>query len=235
MSLAFWDTMPAGFLKMGYKSWRKLDSGVKQVVAELAESQEFRCALCPETRNLVIDHDYEPEEGRGDPYTMFNVRGLVCQGCNWHLMAYEKQENGEYFGWENAESRISSGEYESYDYVYRCRVSPLIEAVLEQRMGSANYWRRQLILQRFDAWHDDGERSEWRDRWARRQAWKIKTPEQFIERMQALMKFYSEHIDENPDFVLPDEFIKLVVMVRRLVQEALAIGGASADIASVTP
>jgi hypothetical protein len=231
MSLAFWDTMPVGFLKMGYKSWRRLDSGVKHVVAELAESQKFRCALCSETRDLVIDHDHEPEEGPGHPYTAFNIRGLVCQGCNWHLIVYEKQESGDYFGWENADSRISNDKYESYDYVYRCRVRPLIEAKLEQRMGSANYWRRALTLQRFDAWYYDGEWSEWRDRWAKRQAWKIKTPEQFIERMQMIVKFYSEQIDKNPDFVLPDEFIKLVAKVRGLIQEALAIRRASADIA----
>jgi hypothetical protein len=235
MRLTYWDTMPAGFLKIGYKSWRKLDSGVKRVVAELAESQEFRCALCTETRNLVIDHDHEPEEGPGRPYTVFNIRGLVCQGCNWHLMAYEKQENGEYFGWENANSRISSGEYDSYDYVYRCRVSPLIEAALERRMGSANYWRRTLTLQRFDAWYDDGERSEWRNRWAQRQAWKIKTPEQFIEGMQALIKFCAKQMDKDPNFVPPDEFIKLVVRVRGIAQEALAIHGATADAASVAP
>jgi hypothetical protein len=225
MRLGFSGTMPSGFLKIGFNSWSKLDPGVRRVVAELAESQKFRCALCPATRNLVIDHDHEPEEGPGQPYTALNIRGLVCSRCNWHLMAYEKQESGEYFGWENAYPCISSYEYETYDHMYRCRVRPLIEAVLEQRMGSANYWRRDTILRKFDAWYIDRERSEWRERWKRSQAWKIETPEQFIECVGAVTKFFAQKLEKDPDYELPDEFIVFVGKTRRFLHEVFQEAG----------
>lgn len=229
MRQSFWDTMPSGFLKIGFKSWSKLDPGVRRVVAELAESQKFKCALCTKTRNLVIDHDHEPEEGPGHPYTVFNIRGLVCERCNWHLMVYEKQEGGEHFGWENAYPCISSYEYETYDHIYRCRVSSLIEALLEQRMGSANYWHRKLVLQKFDMWFYDGERSEWRERWAQRQAWKIETPEQFIECLFALTRFFTAQMDKAADFVSPGEFILLLRRVRHILQASQSAGKTVSD------
>ena len=106
MRRGLWDLLPGGFLKKGYNSWRKLDGDVQNVIFTLAESQKFKCALCPTTRNLVIDHDHEPEEGPGHYYTVFNIRGLVCQRCNWHLMVYEKEERGEYLNWENVDCLI---------------------------------------------------------------------------------------------------------------------------------
>lgn len=225
MPLGFWDTMPSGFLKMGFKSWTHLNPGVRRVVAELAESQKFTCALCPATRNLEVEHDHEPEEGPGHPYTVFNIRGLVCRRCNFQLMAYEKQESGEHFGWENIYPCIPSHQYENYDYAYRCRVRPLIEAALEQRMGSLKYWRRHTILRKFDAWYIDEERSEWRERWKKRQAWKIETPEQFINGVLAITKFFAEQLEKDPDYEIPEEFIVFVAKTRRFLQEVFKEAG----------
>lgn len=59
MSVGLWDKLPPGFLKIGFKRWRKLNHGVRRLVAELAESQNFKCALCSATRGLVIEHDME--------------------------------------------------------------------------------------------------------------------------------------------------------------------------------
>jgi hypothetical protein len=63
-----------------------------RLTVELAHEQEFECALCDEGHDLIIEHDHEPEEGRGHPYTIYNIRGLVCTRCNQALRAYEMED-----------------------------------------------------------------------------------------------------------------------------------------------
>lgn len=156
MSLILWNKLPSGFLKKGYPGWARLDHDVKLLIVELAEKQSFRCANCGRERGLVIEHDHYPEHGTGDRYTTYNIRGLVCQGCNWHLMIYEKDLNGEYRGFDEAYSNISDREYETYIYAYDCRVLSLNEASLEKKMGSAKYYRRRIFLNKFDDWKNGG-------------------------------------------------------------------------------
>jgi hypothetical protein len=78
MSQSLWQSLPAGFLKKKYPAWDRLDQ-----------------------HGLEIEHDHDPEHGDGDRPTIYNIRGLVCRGCNWQLMMYEKKERGEYTGWVN--------------------------------------------------------------------------------------------------------------------------------------
>ena len=124
MSYELWQKLPKRFLKKKYQWWYNLDQDVKQLIVELANDQKFKCALCTRDRDLIVEHDHEPQEGPGYPYTIYNIRGLVCSRCNWHLMVYEKEESGEYLNWENASSYLSSSDYENYVYAYKCRVEP---------------------------------------------------------------------------------------------------------------
>jgi Recombination endonuclease VII len=234
MSIELWEKLPRRFLKMNYKTWIKLDHDVKRLVVELANSQRFKCALCLETHGLVIEHDHYPEEGPGHPYTLYNIRGLVCQRCNWHLMVYEKEESGEYLGWDNVSSDIQAVAYEDYSYAYECRVSPLLEALLEERMGSRNYWRRRHHLQKFDEWRYEGRYSARRERWMEREA--ISTPEQFIKVLISCMQFVIKHYKNDPNYQPPEKFIEVIGRVRPIIEKAIASRSATAaDSASGLP
>ena len=139
MSLMLWNKLPRGLLKKRLKAWDRLSPDVKRLVVELAEDQKFKCVHCPRERKLIIEHDHDPEFGPGDKLTAFNIRGLVCQRCNWHLMIYEKDLKGEYRGFDEVHSYISDHEWEAYIYAYDCRVVHLHESVLRERMGALKY------------------------------------------------------------------------------------------------
>jgi len=218
-----WDKLPSRFLKMSFRSWTRLDRDIQRLVCDLADRQEFKCALCSQSRGLVIDHDHGPEEGTGNTYTKYNVRGLVCGSCNWHLGFYECEINGGYFGWENASCRISDSEYEDYIYAYKCRVQPLVETLQEQIMGSANYWRRRRHHERFDEWYYEGARVAWRERLVEEKARTIDTPEQFFHVFTACTKFVAEQIKRDPDFRPPQKFVEVFFRVRSLVEYARTI------------
>jgi hypothetical protein len=72
------------------------------VVVELAREQKFKCAFCDKAKGLIIEHDHWPERDSGDKLTIYNVRGLACSGCNWHLGTYEADERGDYRGFDDA-------------------------------------------------------------------------------------------------------------------------------------
>lgn len=132
MSLILWNKLPYSFLNMKFKRWSKLDRDVQALILELANEQKFKCALCSRDRDLIVEHDHDPEYGPGKPITIHNIRGLACQRCNWHLMVYEKDKNGEYRGFDEVYSNVSDREWESYIYAYECRVGALREARLEK-------------------------------------------------------------------------------------------------------
>jgi hypothetical protein len=96
MSFELWNELPDGLLKMKRRTWVRLDYEVKLLIIELARNQGFKCAHCGKERGLVIEHDHDPEHGRRDKYTIYNIRGLVCHRCNWHIGIYEADQRGEY-------------------------------------------------------------------------------------------------------------------------------------------
>ena len=228
MSIVLWQKLPERFLRMKFPAWNKLDHNVKRVVVELAKKQDFTCALCSRNHGLEVEHDHDPQEGPGDRYTVYNIRGLVCRGCNWHLRFYEAQESGEYFGWDNANCRISSRDYEDYICAYECRVSPLTETLLEQRMGSRNYWRRRLVLQKFDEWFYVDGFSGWRERWEENHKWDIRTPKRCVQVLIALMQFVIEQLKEDPNYQPPEKIFEILAKIRPIIEQAKASGeGAS--------
>ena len=71
-SLAAWRKTPQG---KAYIRWNriKMKYGLsRDEYLALAESQFYKCAICQESRPLVVDHDH----------TSGLVRGLLCKPCN---------------------------------------------------------------------------------------------------------------------------------------------------------
>lgn len=225
MSYSHWKILPPGLLKKTYDQWSKLRPDVRALTVELAKYQRFKCALCIQDRDLIIDHDHWPQEGPGVGYTIHNIRGLVCSRCNWHLMVYEKTNDGDYLNWENANSHLSDIEYDNYIYFYKCRVYPLNEAAQEQRVGCKNFWRRRLVLQKFDEWfYEGGYAPSWYLKYKEKEQWEIKTPEQFIEHLTAYVDFVKEELKKNPSYQPPDELLKALARTLQIANQAITIG-----------
>lgn len=217
-----WSQLPAGFLKKSPKGWLRLDHDVRRLVVELAREQNFKCAFCDTAKGLIIEHDHWPERGSGDKLTIYNVRGLACTRCNWHLGMYEADARGDCRGWEDAYIYISERDLEPYAYAYECRILALFEEELEHRLGPRNYWRRRLFLQRADDFREWGGRSLWRLHFTElkeRQCWKIRTPDQFWKVLAACMRFVVEETRRNPDFVIPDQFLLILARVKPILDE----------------
>lgn len=220
MSLGFWNLFPDRHLKMSYSTWRRLDHGVKELLVELAREQGFKCAFCPRTTHLIVEHDHDPDHERGDRYTVFNVRGLACKRCNTHISIFEKAEQGEGWGFGYAHSRLSSDEYHSYMSRYVSRVAPLIEALMKKKLGSRIYWRRRNALSKFDDWRVWGLQRSWRkniDEVKRRKRSIIRTPEQGLKVLASLVDYVKRQMEADPSYEPPDEFIRLIVRAKPFV------------------
>jgi hypothetical protein len=221
MSDHFWRELPSGLLKKTAKGWMRLDIGVRKLVVELARAQNFKCAFCDATRNLIIEHDHYPERGGGDKLTVYNVRGLACSGCNWHLGMYEADERGDYRGFDDAYIRIGENDFHPYAQAYEHRVLTLIEKELERGMKPLNYWRRRLFLQKFDE-REWGRRYPWPSYFAEireRRRMRVRTPGQFWNAFAACARFVVEQKQRNPDFVIPEQFIRLMMSVKPILDE----------------
>lgn len=217
MSDHLWRKLPEGFLKKSAKGWMRLDHDVRLLVAELARAQSFKCAFCRETKKLVIDHNHYPLHGRSDKFTVYNVRGLVCSRCNWHIGMYEADERGDYRGWDDAYIRISEQELYPYGQAYDHRVLSLIEREIECQLGPLNYSRRCLFLQKFDDWREWGGRYPWRSYFAeikQRHRSKIRTPKQFLKSLAAIARFVIDQKQKNPGYEPPPQFIELLIRVK---------------------
>lgn len=223
MSDHLWYQLPAGLLKKTARGWMRLDRDVRELVVELARSQNFKCAFCDVTRNLIIEHDHWPERGSGNKLTVYNVRGLACHQCNWHLGMYEADVRGDYRGFDDAYIYISEHNFEPYAYAYNCRVLALLDKELERQLGPRVYWRRRLFFQKFDDWNEWGRRHyPWRSYFAEikeRRRWIIRTPAQFWRTLAALAKFVVEEKQKNPDFEIPEQFLQLVARVQPILDE----------------
>jgi hypothetical protein len=218
-----WLQLPRGFLKKAYGGWVRLDYGVQQLVVQLANKQGFKCAHCSRTGGLEIEHEHYPEEGCGKRLTIYNIRGLVCRSCNNDLSIYEKDARGEYRGFDNYDSSfISDQDYEIYIHEYECRVSPLLEALREGRMGSRNYWNRRAFLWKLDDWEEWGAPYPWRwgfEEIKEKRHGRIRTPSQFLRILTECMKFFAIKIESNPDFQPPKSFVKLMMSLKPIMDE----------------
>lgn len=220
MSFELWQKLPKHLLRMKYEAWCKLDLDVKHLIVELAGKQKFKCALCNQNHALEVEHEHEPKEKV--PYTIYNVRGLVCRKCNWQLMFYEITERGGDIYWENlTSSNLSSDDYGCYIYIYECRVRASHEALLEKRVP--NYWHRRLLLDRFDDWYyEGGEPPLWYRKYKEKESRKIETPEDFVRGLTAIVNFVSEQFKKDPNFEPPEIFWKLMDRVQPIIDEAIA-------------
>lgn len=222
MSDDLWDELPYDFLKKTPRGWMKLDRGMRTLVVDLARSQNFKCAFCDRRRKLIIEHDHNPDYGRGDVPTIYNTRGLACSRCNWHLGMFEADERGHCRGWENAWIRIAERDFYPYAMAYEQRVYTLVEGQLERRMDPLNYWRRRSFLRKFDDWRHWGGSYPWRSHFREireRKRMKIRTPEQFIERLKQCMKFFIEEKHRNPDFSPPETFWSVIARVKPMIDD----------------
>ena len=223
MSDRLWYQLPTGFLKKKAKGWLKLDYDVRALVVELARAQNFKCAFCDKTKNLIIEHDHWPERGSGDKLTVYNIRGLVCSRCNWHLGMHEADARGDYRGWDNAFIHISERDFEPYAYAYDCRILALFDEELKQTLPPRIYWRRYFLLEKFDDWNEWGRQHyPWRSYFAEikeRRRWIIRTPEQCLTALAACTRFIVEQIEKNPDFEIPEQFLQIIAQLQPIIEE----------------
>jgi len=226
-SLALWQTFPDGFLKKKYRGWNQLDYEVQLLIVELAKAQNFKCAFCSQDWDLEIEHDHDPWEGAGDKPTIHNIRGLACRGCNGDISLYEREQRGEYSGLENVWSKISRHDYEDYADKYDCRVGALREAALEKAMGEYVYrCRRQPLLSKFDDWNEWGADFPWQSHFEEIKAKRhgpIRTPLQFMKSLNACLRFIVEEKKKDPNFQPPDQFVKLLVQIKPVLDKARSI------------
>jgi hypothetical protein len=212
-----WEKLPAGLLKKGYPAWCRLDWQVQKLVVKLASGQRFQCAFCPETRNLEIDHDHYPDEGPGNRFTIYNVRGLLCRTCNWHMGIYEADQAGSDRGWEHVySSDISSSDYEGYIDAYASRQLQRYEDKLERTCP--NYWSRRILLDKFDEWNEGWAEFPWRwgfEEIKEKRHGKIRTPRQFMNTMRACLEFIAEEHRKNPDWQPPESVVNFVFQAKK--------------------
>jgi len=200
----------------------RLDLGVRKLIVELARAQDFKCAFCDKRRDLIIEHDHYPERGSGDKLSVYNIRGPACSGCNWHLGMYEADERGDYRGFDEAYIRISEHDFYPYAEAYDHRVLTLIEKEFEQRMEPRNYWRRRLFLQKFDEreWSRYYPWPSYFDEIEQQRRMRIRTPEQFWNAFAACVRFVAEEKRKNPGFEIPEEFMRIAIRVKPILDEA---------------
>ena len=218
--MSLWDELPEGLLRKERRGWSRLDYDVRRLIVELARNQRYKCAHCSENRNLIIEHDHYPEHGPGDKCTIYNIRGLVCGPCNWHIGMHEAEERGEYPNWPDRFPRVSEREYESYIYRYECRVHPLLEAMRERRMGSLNYWRSKTFLAKFDSWKEWGGKYPWHwgfEEIKDKKYGRIRTPKQFLGALYACSQYVLEQLRKDPDYEPPEAFLKVMVRIKPLL------------------
>jgi hypothetical protein len=233
MSAAY-DDLPLGFLRMGRRSFEKLNSGVRTVIVALAKEHNYKCAFCTCDHKLEVEHDHDPDEGSGDEYTIYNIRGLVCRGCHFHLTLYERLEQGDSMGWDHVDCRIDWQEYKDYIYFYTTRTDPLLNSLHVKRVGCSNPEHREIVLRKFDAWKYDEEPSPWRERWERDRAPRIETPEEAIRGLLACLRYAKAEADKDPNGQLPAELIEPLVRLWPIVESLAAIARERTSIAGAS-
>lgn len=219
-----WKAIPSDLLKMNMtpRGFGRLKYEVQVLISELAEQQGYKCVLCDQNHSLEIEHDHDPEYGTGEIPTIYNIRGLACRSCNWHIMMYERNNNGEYVSFGEASSRLSDHDWEKFIYRYKCRADALNEERLEKEMGFRNYWRRRNLLNKFDEWREWGGSYPWYwgfDEIKDQKYGKIRTPKQFFAALNACLCFLQEQLDKDPDFEIPEQYIKLMIKIKPMLDD----------------
>jgi hypothetical protein len=225
-SFELWQKLPTGFLKKKYPGWCRLDYDVQCLIVELAEQQEFKCALCSKTKRLEIEHDPDPVFGPGGLIkTIYNIRGLACRGCNWRIMMFEAEDRGESVGWENCSFTLYAHQYSSYIDRYETRAYPLIQAARKLELGPLNYFRRWNLLWKFDHWKEwPHEKYPWywgfEEIKAKRHG-KIRTPRQAMKYLTALTEFILEQ-EKDPTWRPSHQFLKAMFKLKRSLDKIIA-------------
>jgi hypothetical protein len=214
--MSLWEELPDDLLRKKRRGFSRLDYDVQRLIVKLARDQGYKCAHCSQSHDLIIEHDHFPELGPGEKPTIFNIRGLVCGRCNWHIGMYEAEARGEYSSWPDRLPRVSEDTYWGYVYDYQIRVWPLVQAELEKRLGSQNYWRRRLFLQKFDDWLEYPVRRRYPWYWGfaeikDKKYGPIRTPKQALRVLHACMLFVVEQLRKDPEYQPPASFLKLMI------------------------
>jgi hypothetical protein len=228
MRVGEWKPIPDGLLRMRKTptALGRLNYDVQVLISHIAEEQGHKCAFCDANKGLEIDHEHDPElnpEQSRDIYTIYNVRGLVCHRHNIQLMMYECDQKGLTRALSEATSLLSDSEYESYIYRYDIRAEALYEEYLESVVP--NYWRRRLFLDKFDSWRYRGLCREYPWHWGfdeikDQKYGKVRTPRQFFGGLLACLQFVKSELEKNPNFEIPEQFIKLLVLLKPFLDEA---------------
>jgi hypothetical protein len=219
-SFELWQKLPTGFLKRKYRGWCQLDYDLQCLIVALAEKQRFKCALCSQTKGLEIEHDHDPEFGPGDQRTIYNIRGLACRKCNWLIMMFEAEERGEYVHWENLSFKLDDSRYWSYIDSYETRSYPLIQAALKAKLGGWNYWRRRILLSKFDGWKEWPHDYPWHwgfEEIKEKRHGKIRTAGQFLKALVACVKFLADKVREDPDYRHSAEFLRCMAQLEPIM------------------
>jgi len=214
-----WHDLPEGFLSLGFNRWLRFDPALRELIGKLAREQNFRCALCSTTQNLIIEHDHDPYIGDGESPTVYNTRGLVCNRCNRHIDFYEQRERGDY-SWFHVDICFTDSEYDDYIDTYNRRILALWEDDLEKEMGDS-YWRRRLFVDKFYDWREGWFEYPWKSYFKDikiKRRW-IKNPELFFKKLLACMEFVAAECEKNPNYQPPDDFIKVIFWIKPILDK----------------
>src|ERR1700757_3917371 len=100
----------------------QLCSGREGLSSAARDGSAIRIGECSNCNEILEIAPYEISGDHGDKLTIYNVRGLACTRCNWHLGMYEADARGDCRGWEDAYIYISERDFEPYAYAYECRI-----------------------------------------------------------------------------------------------------------------
>jgi hypothetical protein len=135
-------------------------------------------------------------------------------------MIYEKNERGEYTGWDQVNCFVDSDKYDDYLYFYACRLQDLHEQMLEKTCP--NYWRRRRLLDKFDnwkeGWHDFPWHWEFEEVKEKRHG-RIRTPKQFIDTLSAASKFVADEFKKDPDYQPPDHVLRFMFQAKKFLDQ----------------
>jgi recombination endonuclease VII len=216
MSLRLRDKLPADLLQKAPKAFDKLDHQIKELVVRLAEEQGFKCFFCETRAGLFIEHEHCP--GVREKLTIYNIRGLVCSRCNQHISYLEQEQLLGFKNFENAESWISSDEFEGYTYLFDQRIVEFQEAELLRQMGASQYWERFVRLSKIE-WRSKSRPEYFQEAKFRQ---RMKHPHLVIKFVAAALRYVQNQFDSNPQYDPPDAVITFLVRVKPLVDKVRA-------------